>query len=93
MNAVASRNVEFISHSDQGGRGDGVQVMVHRGYAYVGHMVSQGFSVLDVRGPRNPKMVSYIHAPTHTWNIHLQAHDDLLMVVNARHEGVAEVLK
>ena len=38
-------------------------------------------------------MVSYIHAPTHTWNIHLQAHDDLLMVVNARHEGVAEVLK
>ena len=29
-------------------------------------------------------MVSYIHAPTHTWNIHLQAHDDLLMVVNAR---------
>ena len=24
MNAVASRNVELISHSDQGGRGDGV---------------------------------------------------------------------
>jgi hypothetical protein len=34
MNAVASRNVKFISHSDQGGRGDGVQIMVHRGYAY-----------------------------------------------------------
>src|SRR5271163_4721544 len=28
MDAVASRNIEFISHSDQGGRGDGVQVMV-----------------------------------------------------------------
>ena len=37
MNAVASRNVELISHSDQGGRGDGVQIMVHRGYAYIGH--------------------------------------------------------
>jgi len=40
MNAVASRNIKFISHCDQGGRGDGVQVMVHRGYAYIGH----GFS-------------------------------------------------
>src|SRR5690242_5290375 len=36
-NAVASRNISFISHCDQGGRGDGVQVMVHRGYAYIGH--------------------------------------------------------
>src|SRR5579883_2450935 len=35
MKAVASQNISFISHSDQGGRGDGVQVMVHRGYAYV----------------------------------------------------------
>jgi hypothetical protein len=25
MNAVASRNVKFVSHSDQGGRGDGVK--------------------------------------------------------------------
>ena len=37
MNAVAFRNVKLISHSDQGGRGDGVQIMVHRGYAYIGH--------------------------------------------------------
>ena len=41
MVAVASRNIKFISHSDQGGRGDGVQVMVHRGYAYVGHGFSE----------------------------------------------------
>jgi hypothetical protein len=42
MNVVASRNIEFISHSDQGGRGDGVQIMVHRGYAYIGHGYSNG---------------------------------------------------
>ena len=42
MNAVASHNVKFISHSDQGGRGDGVQIMVHRGYAYIGHGYSNG---------------------------------------------------
>ena len=49
MNAAASRNIEFISHSDQGGRGDGVQIMVHRGYAYIGHGYSNGITVLDVR--------------------------------------------
>jgi hypothetical protein len=54
MNAVASRNVEFISHSDQGGCGDGVQIMVHRGYAYIGHGYSNGITVLDVRDLKNP---------------------------------------
>ncbi len=44
-----SRNMRLIGHSDQGGKPDGVQVMVHRGYAYVGHMVSKGVSIIDVR--------------------------------------------
>ena len=30
MTAVAARNIKFLSHSDQGGRGDGVQVMVNK---------------------------------------------------------------
>ena len=42
-----ARNMRLIGHSDQGGRPDGVQVMVHRGFAYVGHMFSKGFSVID----------------------------------------------
>ena len=41
--------MRIVGHSDQGGRPDGVQVMVHRGFAYVGHMFSKGFSVIDVR--------------------------------------------
>ena len=28
--------------------------------------------------------VNYIAAPPGTWNVHLQAHDDLLLVINAR---------
>lgn len=79
-----SRNMRLIGHSDQGGRPDGVQVMVHRGYAYIGHMVSQGVSIVDVRDARNPKPAGFIVAPPGTWNIHLQTHDDLLLVVNAR---------
>jgi hypothetical protein len=79
-----ARNMRLIGHSDQGGRPDGVQVMVHRGFAYVGHMFSKGFSVIDVRNPRNPRAVAYLPAPPGTWNIHLQAHDDLLVVINAK---------
>lgn len=79
-----ARNMRLVGHSDQGGRADGVQVMVHRGYAYVGHMFSKGFSVIDVRDPKNPRAVNYVAAPPNTWNIHLQAHDDLLLVINAK---------
>jgi hypothetical protein len=76
--------MRIVGHSDQGGRPDGVQVMVHRGFAYVGHMFSKGFSVIDVRDAKNPKAVNYLAAPSGTWNIHLQTHDDLLLVINAK---------
>ncbi|WP_145543474.1 LVIVD repeat-containing protein [Yersinia frederiksenii] len=79
-----SRNMRLIGHSSQGGKPDGVQVMVHRGYAYVGHMVSQGVSIIDVRDAKNPRPAGFIAAPANTWNVHLQAHDDLLLVINAR---------
>jgi hypothetical protein len=79
-----ARNMRIVGHCDQGGRPDGVQVMVHRGHAYVGHMFSKGFSVVDVRDARNPRAVNYIAAPENTWNIHLQTHDDLLLVINAK---------
>ena len=82
MNAVASRNVKFVSHSDQGGRGDGVQIMVHRGYAYIGHGYSNGITVLDVRDPKNPRPVAFLPCPPDTRAIHLQTHDDLLLAVN-----------
>ena len=79
-----ARNMRLIGHCDQGGRPDGVQVMVHRGYAYVGHMFSKGFSVIDVRDPKSPRAANYVTAPPGTWNIHLQTHDDLLLVINAK---------
>src|SRR5918992_1760654 len=79
-----ARNMRVIGHSDQGGRPDGVQIMVHRGYAYVGHMFSKGFSVIDVRDPSKPRAAHYEPAPPGTWNIHLQTHEDLLLVINAK---------
>jgi hypothetical protein len=57
--------MRLIGHSDQGGRPDGVQLMVHRGFAYIGHMVSQGFSIVDVRDPKNPKPQAMFRAARH----------------------------
>ena len=79
-----ARNMRLVGHSDQGGRPDGVQVMVHRGFAYIGHMFSKGFSVVDVRDLKNPKPANFIAAPPNTWNIHLQTSDDLLLVIHAK---------
>ena len=79
-----ARNMRIIGHSDQGDRPDGVQIMVHKGFAYIGHMFSKGFSIVDVRDPTKPAAVAYLAAPPGTWNIHLQVHDDLLLVINAK---------
>ena len=74
-----ARNITLVGHSDQGGRGDGVQVMVARGHAYVGTRVSRGIMVTDVRDPRHPKPVNFV--PTHPNSVcmHLQTADDLLL--------------
>ena len=77
------RNMRLIGHSDQGGRGDGLQVMVHRGYAYVGHPWSAGFTIVDVRDPKRPGETWFVPAPPNTWTSHLQTHGDLLLVVHA----------
>ena len=79
-----AHKMKLIGHSDQGGRPDGVQLMVNKGHAFIGHMFSKGFSVVDCTDPRKPKTVNYIAAPHNTWNIHLQTHGDLLLVINAK---------
>lgn len=79
-----ARNLKLIGHTEQDGRPDGVQLMLNKGFAITGHMFSKGFSVIDVRDPRNPKPAAYVPAPANTWNIHLQTHGDLLLVINAK---------
>ena len=92
MQGVASRNIKFISHSDQGGRADGVQIMVHRGYAYIGHTFSNGITVMDVRDPKHPKVVQFLACAPNTRAIHLQTHDDLLLAINAPSVWAMQVL-
>jgi hypothetical protein len=56
--------------------------MVNRGHAYIGHLFSGGFSVIDVRDPRAPVPANFIPSVGATWNHHLQVADDLLFVVD-----------
>jgi hypothetical protein len=81
---VFADNMRVVGYTDQGGRPDGVQVMVERGFAYVGHIFSKGFSIIDVRDPANPRQSAFVPAPNGSWTLHLQTHGDLLLVVNAR---------
>jgi hypothetical protein len=92
MKADASRNIKFISHSDQGGHADGVQIMVHRGYAYIGNSFSMGITVMDVRDPKHPKTVNFLPCPPNTRPIHLQTHDDLLLATNLPSVWTMQVL-
>ena len=79
---ASSKNIRLLSRCDQGGRPDGVQIMVHKGHAYIGHMFSDGITVVDVRDPRKPQTVAFLPAPPNTRAHHLQVHDDLLLAVN-----------
>src|SRR3954470_642887 len=76
------RRIRHISYSDQGGRPDGVQVMVNRKHVYVGHMFSDGVTILDASDPRMLKPVGFFTAGTNTRTHHLQVSGDLLLLAN-----------
>ena len=76
------RGIRHVSYSDQGGRPDGVQVMLHRGHLYVGHMFSDGVTVLDVRDPRALKPVHYFTTAPNTRTHHMQVAEGLMLLAN-----------
>lgn len=80
--AASSRKVRLLSRCDQGGKLDGVQVIVHKGHAFIGHMFSDGFTVVDVRDPLNARTLAFVAAPENTRSHHIQVHGDLLLAVN-----------
>jgi hypothetical protein len=46
--------------------------MVANRYAYVGHMFSDGITVIDVADPRTPKPVRFVACPANTRASHIQ---------------------
>ena len=78
---IGSR-IRHLSYSDQGGRPDGVQVMVNRGHVYVGHMFSDGVTILDASDPRRLKPVAFFTAGSGTRTHHLQVAADVMLLAN-----------
>ena len=78
---LRTRNFDFVGYSDQGGMPGGTQIMVHKGHAYIGK--NEGVSVLDVTDPRNPHQVNFLPGDVNSWHIHLQTHDNLLLVIDS----------
>src|SRR4029450_10449299 len=76
------RRIRHVSYSDQGGRPDGVQVMVNRGHVYVGHMFSDGVTILDATDPRRLKPVGFFTAGVNTRTHHLQVANDVMLLAN-----------
>ncbi len=76
------RKIRHLSYSDQGGRPDGVQVMLNRRHLYVGHMFSDGVTILDAADPRRLTPVGFFTAGTNTRTHHLQVSGDLLLLAN-----------
>lgn len=75
-------NIRHISYSDQGGRPDGVQIMLNRGYLYVGHMFNDGVTVLDASDPRSLEPVHYFSTAPNTRTHHLQVAGDYMLLAN-----------
>src|SRR5262245_50601781 len=75
--------IRHLSYSDQGGRPDGVQVMVNRGHVYVGHMFSDGVTILDAADPRSLKPVGFFAAGANTRTHHLQVANDLMLLARS----------
>src|SRR5438105_12882591 len=76
------RRIRHVAYSDQGGRPDGVQIMLNRRHIYVGHMFSDGLTTLDASDPRNLKPVNFWTAGPNTRTHHLQVAEDLMLVAN-----------
>jgi len=74
--------IRHLSYSDQGGRPDGVQVMLHREHLYVGHMFNDGVTVLDARDPRALKPVHFFSTAPNTRTHHLQVAEGLMLLAN-----------
>src|SRR5215468_1036821 len=76
------RRIKHVSYSDIGGRPDSVQIMVNRRHLFVGHMFSNGLTILDATDPRRLKPVGFFTGGDYTRTHHLQVSDDLLLLAN-----------
>jgi hypothetical protein len=75
-------NMRPVGYSNLEGR-DAFKLAIKRvgdrWYLIMGHLWSDGWSVVDVTNPADPKYLKFIPGPSNTWTIQVTFHDNLLI--------------
>src|SRR5919198_2643187 len=79
-------NMRVVGQTDLNGHGDCMHVNLKDGYAFVAHMGESrvGTSVVDVRDPTRPRLVTQLHTPPGTHSHKVQIVGDVLLVNNEK---------
>src|ERR1700719_38956 len=75
-------NMKPIGYSDLGGHEAfkmAIKRVGDRWYLYMGHFVANGWSIVDVTNPTNPKVIKFLPGPTPTSAGQIDLHGNLMI--------------
>ena len=75
-------NMEPVGYSHMEGRPPfklAIKQVGNKWYLYTGHLWHDGWSIVDVTDPRDPKYVKFIPGMPNSWNIQVTLHDNLMI--------------
>jgi len=75
-------NMQVVGYSDMQGRPPfklALKRVGDRWYLYTGHLWHDGWSIVDVTDPRNPKYLKFVPGVPNSWNIQVTLHDNLMI--------------
>ena len=79
------KNVRVISRTKIASAGAG-QIVVDRGTAFVAHLCGEGVTLVNVKNPCDPKVISKIPAPLSGHSHKVQVSGDIMIVNNERYK-------
>src|ERR1044071_8305298 len=80
-----SKNIKQLGRMDLPGGGS---IVVENGYAYVGHMdPPHGTSIIDVKDPRNPKVIAHLEIPEGLHSHKVRVSGDIMLINYERYKG------
>ena len=84
-----ARNMRLVGHCPMDWRGDGMHINLNDGHAYFAHMGDHGIgtSIVDVRDPESPRLVTQIPVPEGIHSHKVQVVGDTLLVNYERYKG------
>lgn len=77
-----AQNMRPVGYSQMEGRPPfklAVKQVGNKWYLYTGHLWHDGWSIVDVTDPANPRYVKFIPGMPNSWNIQVTLHDNLMI--------------